>query len=399
MSQKSNLFSLVTSVPLSQMTSPPSPQLSSQISQRLPYSSFNQKDNAKEFVNSSTITDLHSNVKMYINYSDYSSSFFNKVETILDTTDLDDAQKILFNSRYVNKLQRIQKFKIFYACAFYLNRFLSTTLSVAIPALLSIQYYFNSSNGSVDNPIYWTAWALSIVGGFVTGYTNIFKVDQRYFLLRAIYQKLKNECWCFILLTKKYDRTIPRTNIKLTHKELFKKFMDSIENVIDDYMKKDMETVMQDNNKEGKEDLKKILNEVFVDNNNNFPVAKVNNNSNNNNLQTSANTSQNPTSSASPLNYTALEQERRILENSWKELELEKSNYDNDRRVKIQEDIDILHTQIELKKDHIKDIDYMIMQLNKQNPVDYDSLNECYKKLDTLKKDLSQLYDKLNYYV
>ena len=393
MSQKSNLFSLVTTVPLSQVTPPPSPQRSNPTSPRLPYSSSVKE---KEFIDASIVTDSSYHRKMNVNYSDYSSSFFNKVENILDTTDLDDAQKILFNSRYVNKLQRIQKFKIFYACAFYLNRFLSTTLSVAIPALLSIQYYFNSSNGSVDNPIYWTAWALSIVGGFVTGYTNIFKVDQRYFLLRAIYQKLKNECWCFILLTKKYDRTISRTNIKLTHKELFKKFMDSIENVIDDYMKKDMETVMQDNNKEGKEDLKKILNEVFVDNNN-FPGGKVNN-LNNSNIQTSA-ISTNLTSSTSPSNNTSLEQERRRLEDSWKELELERSNYDNYRREKIQEEIDILHTQIELKKDHVKDIDYMIMQLNKQNPVDYDSLNECYKKLDTLKKDLSQLYDKLNYYV
>ena len=175
--------------------------------------------------------------------NEYTDSFFNNTNSILSTTDLTDQQKILFRRRYMNKLHSLRSFKHSYAIWFYIHRFLATTLGVAIPALLSIQYYFNTS--SVSNPIYWSAWALSIVGGFATGYNNVFKVDERFFLLRAIYQKLKNEGWTFLLLCKKYDQK-NENQIKLSHNVLFVGFMESIEDIVSDYMRHDMETVMQD---------------------------------------------------------------------------------------------------------------------------------------------------------
>ncbi len=175
--------------------------------------------------------------------ADYSNTFFEKTDSILKTTDLTDNQKILFKRRYMNKLNSFRNYKHIYAVWFYLHRFLATTLGVAIPALLSIQYYFG--DGSMNNPVYWTAWGLSIFGGFVTGYNNIFKVDQRYFLLRTIYQKMKNEGWIFILLCGKYniiDETTARHQRR--HKEVFVIFMESIEEIIENYNKNDMETVM-----------------------------------------------------------------------------------------------------------------------------------------------------------
>jgi hypothetical protein len=98
----------------------------------------------------------------------------------------------------------------------------------------------------MNNPVYWTAWGLSIFGGFVTGYNNIFKVDQRYFLLRTIYQKMKNEGWIFILLCGKYNITPDETNARhqRRHREVFVIFMESIEEIIENYNRNDMETVM-----------------------------------------------------------------------------------------------------------------------------------------------------------
>jgi len=98
----------------------------------------------------------------------------------------------------------------------------------------------------MNNPVYWTAWGLSIFGGFVTGYNNIFKVDQRYFLLRTIYQKMKNEGWLFILLCGKYNITPDEANGRnqRRHREVFVIFMESIEEIIENYNKNDMETVM-----------------------------------------------------------------------------------------------------------------------------------------------------------
>jgi len=168
----------------------------------------------------------------------FTESFFTKSELILSTTNLDSNEKTLFRRRYMNKMYSLRYYKHLYAIWFYIHRFLATTLGVAIPALLSVQYYYNAS---VENPIYWTAWGLSILSGFATGYNQIFKVDNRYYLLKNTYHKLKNEGWCFVLLCKKYD--LQKNNEKIKHKDLFTIFMENIEDILDEYHKTDMETV------------------------------------------------------------------------------------------------------------------------------------------------------------
>ena len=210
------------------------------------------------------------------------------------------------------------KYKIIYSIAFYIHKFLNTTLSVAIPGLLAIQYYYKSNSGTIDNPIYWTAWILSMIGGFITGYNSIFKVDQRYFLLKAIYQKMKNEGWSFIILSKKYDKINKITNKKYTHSELFKKFMESVERIIDDFMKHDMETVMEDNQKQSKDDFRKVLNELITDNKIQSPV----NNSNTQNIIDAKTDSNNINENNSYTNHT------KQIEK--KNFNIKNSNYGND---------------------------------------------------------------------
>ena len=175
----------------------------------------------------------------------FTESFFTKTDLILNTTDLQPNEKTLFKRRYMSKMYNLRYYKHVYAIWFYIHRFLATTLGVAIPALLSVQYYYNTS---IENPIYWTAWGLSILSGFATGYNQIFKVDNRYYLLKNIYQKLKNEGWCFILLCKKYD--IQKNTEKLKHKAMFVIFMENVEDILEEYHKADMETVMKANKKE-----------------------------------------------------------------------------------------------------------------------------------------------------
>jgi hypothetical protein len=143
----------------------------------------------------------------------------------------------------MTKLYSLRKYKHQYAIWFYVQRFLTTTLGVGIPALLSVQYYYNNS---VDNPIYWATWGLSIFGGFVAGCNTIFKVDERFYLLKNIYQKLKHEGWCYILLCQKYNQLKDGTAEKKRHRLMFTLFMESVETIIDDYYKHDMDTVMYD---------------------------------------------------------------------------------------------------------------------------------------------------------
>ena len=180
----------------------------------------------------------------------YSNDFFTNPEAIIGTTNLTTEQKILYRRRFLNKLYYIRREKHVLAVLYYMYKFFSVTLGVAIPALLSIQYYYNSGEG-VQNPIYWSAWGLSLLGGFVNGYTHIFKVEERFFLMRIFYQKMKYECWAFLFLLKKYEIKIE--DEKLKHSELFSMFMESIESIINEYKNKDMEALLEDSKKKENE--------------------------------------------------------------------------------------------------------------------------------------------------
>ena len=178
----------------------------------------------------------------------YEYSFFTKSEIILGTTNLTENQKILFRRRIMKKLYNLRKIKNIYSILFYLHKFLSTTLGVIIPALLSIQYYYQSGDDGLNNPIYWNAWGLSLAGAFVNGYANIFKVDQRFTLLKMIYQKLKFEIWSFLILCNHYD--IQSNNKKLTHQEVFQNFFENFENFIDNFKNTEIDTLTKKNEKQ-----------------------------------------------------------------------------------------------------------------------------------------------------
>jgi len=180
----------------------------------------------------------------------YSYDFFTKPESIIGTTNLTTEQKILYRRRFLNKLYYIRREKHVLAVFYYMYKFFSVTLGVAIPALLSIQYYYNSGEG-IQNPIYWSAWGLSLLGGFINGYTHIFKVEERFFLMRIFYQKMKYECWAFLFLFKKYE--IKVEDEKLKHSEVFSMFMESIESIINEYKNKDMEALLEDSKKKENE--------------------------------------------------------------------------------------------------------------------------------------------------
>jgi hypothetical protein len=180
----------------------------------------------------------------------YSYDFFTKPESIIGTTNLTTEQKILYRRRFLNKLYYIRREKHVLAVLYYMYKFFSVTLGVAIPALLSIQYYYTSGEG-VQNPIYWSAWGLSLLGGFINGYTHIFKVEERFFLMRIFYQKMKYECWAFLFLFKKYE--IKVDDMKLRHSEVFSMFMESIESIINEYKNKDMEALLEDSKKKENE--------------------------------------------------------------------------------------------------------------------------------------------------
>ena len=63
---------------------------------------------------------------------------------------------------------------------------------------------------------------------------------------------MKFEGWSFLLLCKKYDMKMENGE-KMKHNQLFTMFMESIEQIIDDYKRSDMAAIMEVSNKSEEE--------------------------------------------------------------------------------------------------------------------------------------------------
>ena len=147
--------------------------------------------------------------------------FKKRLDPIIDTLELSDTERYIIKKRFVhevvhydNKASRCKK-------TYNGFRFLVTSGSLLIPALLSIQQIEGTSDQFKSN-IYWTTWALSLAVTTCNGFIQLFSLDKNYFTYSIIMEKLKTEGWQFLQLSGKYD------DYK-THKEAYKYFCNNIE--------------------------------------------------------------------------------------------------------------------------------------------------------------------------
>ena len=87
-----------------------------------------------------------------------------------------------------------------YAFMFYLLRITMTVGSLSVPALLSFktQQYQNET-------LYWLTWAISLAVTTANGLLTLFKVEKRYYMIRAVAERIRTETWQFLSLSGRYS--------------------------------------------------------------------------------------------------------------------------------------------------------------------------------------------------
>ena len=95
---------------------------------------------------------------------------------------------------------------------------IASTLGVLLPGVLSIQ----KSSETLETPVYWTSWAISLILTLLQGYSKLFKIDRNYYFYNFNYERFISEGWNYIHLGGRY-------NTKDTHKAAYKRFMRNIE--------------------------------------------------------------------------------------------------------------------------------------------------------------------------
>ena len=125
-------------------------------------------------------------------------------------------------------------------------RFIVTLGSLFLPALLSIgQMDPMKLPRNFDNISYWASWTISLTVTACNGFLQLFSLDKNYFEFSITTEQLKTEGRQFFQLSGKYEEYE-------CHKEAYKPFCKSIENIKENKLKKNFQK-KQDVNKGKKE--------------------------------------------------------------------------------------------------------------------------------------------------
>ena len=160
------------------------------------------------------------------NNSKYDDSYANQVNNIIDTLDLDsETDKGILKSRFLSEVVEYENRKLKTKKYYDLFRFIVTTGSILLPAILSLgQMDPTKLPKNFDQITYWSSWTISLMVTASNGFLQLFSLDKNYFEYALTTEQLKTEGWQFFQLSGKYEDDE-------THQEAYKDFSKSIENI------------------------------------------------------------------------------------------------------------------------------------------------------------------------
>lgn len=160
------------------------------------------------------------------NTSKYDDSYANQVNGIIDTLDLDsETDRGILKSRFLSEVVEYENRKLKTKKYYDLFRFIVTTGSILLPAILSLgQMDPTKLPKNFDQITYWSSWTISLMVTASNGFLQLFSLDKNYFEYALTTEQLKTEGWQFFQLSGKYEDDE-------THQEAYKDFSKSIENI------------------------------------------------------------------------------------------------------------------------------------------------------------------------
>ena len=159
--------------------------------------------------------------------SEYPKNFTGRVEKVIDTLNLpENANKELLKLRFLDEVEFYEKKRDHTRKYYNVFRFIVTTGSILLPAILSIgQMDPNKLPKNFDQITYWSSWSISLLVTISNGFLQLFSLDKNYFNYSLTVEQLKTEGWQFFGLSGKYE------DFKNHDMESYKNFCKNIETI------------------------------------------------------------------------------------------------------------------------------------------------------------------------
>ena len=134
--------------------------------------------------------------------------------------------KEILKTRFVNEVGYYEKKRDKTKKYYNVFRFIVTTGSILLPAILSIgQMDPEKLPRNFDQITYWSSWSISLLVTISNGFLQLFSLDKNYFSYSLVVEQLKTEGWQFFGLSGKYE------DYDNHDKESYKEFCKAVENI------------------------------------------------------------------------------------------------------------------------------------------------------------------------
>lgn len=155
-----------------------------------------------------------------------SLTYKDRVLNIIKSLDLDSHhKKTIIKNRFLYEVMQYEKNRDNTRKYYNSFRFIVTTGSILLPAILSVgQMDPAKLPKNFDNISYWITWSISLMVTGCNGFLQLFSLDKNYFTYAIVTEQLKTEGWQYFQLSGKYEDFE-------NHNEAYRPFCKSIESI------------------------------------------------------------------------------------------------------------------------------------------------------------------------
>ena len=149
-----------------------------------------------------------------------------QISDIIQTLELNnETERNILKSRFLAEVLMYENRKNHTKKYYNGFRFIVTIGSILLPAILSMgQMDPAKLPKHFESISYWASWGISLTVTACNGFLQLFSLDKNYFEFSITTEQLKTEGWQFFQLSGKYEEYD-------SHKEAYKAFCKSIENI------------------------------------------------------------------------------------------------------------------------------------------------------------------------
>ena len=149
-----------------------------------------------------------------------------RVLNIIKNLTLDSKhKKMIIKNRFLYEVMEYEKKRENTKKFYNAFRFIVTTGSILLPAILSVgQMDPSKLPNNFENISYWFTWSISLMVTASNGFLQLFSLDKNYFTYAIVTEQLKTEGWQYFELAGKYE------DFK-NHNEGYRTFCKSIESI------------------------------------------------------------------------------------------------------------------------------------------------------------------------